>query len=554
MKKHITEELPERKHHQVDAKGGAAPQEGEKGQAQTSEKKIRQAVYDIRYRARREDVDLRQAFSQYMQNSSLGQQERTAVRAKLFGKGEMKEQYQTDIEEIVSSSISNAMNKVFSPQVSNVEEVDIGEAYAKILNQTQERKYKVRVTDKNSKKSYVRYATREKISQLRANPYLEVEMTEYGEPYEGERKRGALTARAKAGRGLDPVGREDSRGDVDNDGVPASRDKNDQYLLKRRKAIQNSIATRKESLDPVGQEDSDPDNDGNPNDPNDKYIMKRRKAIGKAIKTRTEEFIGEVASDEGSKKEKTQIKPMKKGETNKITVFPPDSSKTTIRAHYENDSEIIFEKKLTPAEKRKKEQIVKKLKQKYGKTSKTYAIATSVAKRVAEEADCGCQDDNSKIKKNEGSIIDPREIPTKINLIKNKMRAMGIKCSYEPEGEQIDEISYSARAARAGEDIGKPGKAFAKIAKEAGQRYGSEESGKKVAGKVLASLRSDYQPSGTTISEREMDEPGEEDWRPDVQAHNRAVGYRGGYKPYRRGYRGPKPGTSGPGSQVKPAD
>ena len=55
--------------------------------------------------------------------------------------------------------------------------------------------------------------------------------------------------------------------------------------------------------------------------------------------------------------------------------------------------------------------------------------------------------------------------------------------------EVIDEASYSAKAARAGKDIGKPGKAFAKIAKEAGKRYGSEESGKKVAGAVLAKLR-----------------------------------------------------------------
>jgi hypothetical protein len=53
----------------------------------------------------------------------------------------------------------------------------------------------------------------------------------------------------------------------------------------------------------------------------------------------------------------------------------------------------------------------------------------------------------------------------------------------------LDEASYSAKAARAGKDIGKPGKMFGKIAKEAGERYGSEERGKKVAGAVLAKLR-----------------------------------------------------------------
>ena len=55
--------------------------------------------------------------------------------------------------------------------------------------------------------------------------------------------------------------------------------------------------------------------------------------------------------------------------------------------------------------------------------------------------------------------------------------------------EEIDEASYSAKAARAGKDIGKPGKAFSKIAASAAKRYGSEERGKKVAGAVLAKLR-----------------------------------------------------------------
>jgi hypothetical protein len=53
----------------------------------------------------------------------------------------------------------------------------------------------------------------------------------------------------------------------------------------------------------------------------------------------------------------------------------------------------------------------------------------------------------------------------------------------------LDEASYSAKAARAGKDIGKPGKAFAKIAASAAKRYGSKERGEKVAGAVLAKLR-----------------------------------------------------------------
>lgn len=57
------------------------------------------------------------------------------------------------------------------------------------------------------------------------------------------------------------------------------------------------------------------------------------------------------------------------------------------------------------------------------------------------------------------------------------------------ENETIDEASYSAKSARAGKDIGKPGKMFGKIAASAAKRYGSEERGKKVAGAVLKKLR-----------------------------------------------------------------
>jgi hypothetical protein len=45
----------------------------------------------------------------------------------------------------------------------------------------------------------------------------------------------------------------------------------------------------------------------------------------------------------------------------------------------------IMEKKLTQDEKKMKERLVKGLKKKYGKTPKTYAIATDLAKKLAEE-------------------------------------------------------------------------------------------------------------------------------------------------------------------------
>jgi len=60
---------------------------------------------------------------------------------------------------------------------------------------------------------------------------------------------------------------------------------------------------------------------------------------------------------------------------------------------------------------------------------------------------------------------------------------------------------YSAKKARAGKDIGKPGKMFSKIAKSAGKEYGSKAAGERVAGAVLNKLR-----AKESVEESDMDE------------------------------------------------
>lgn len=56
--------------------------------------------------------------------------------------------------------------------------------------------------------------------------------------------------------------------------------------------------------------------------------------------------------------------------------------------------------------------------------------------------------------------------------------------------------SYSAKAARKGRDIGKPGKNFSKIATKAGKKYGSKAAGERVAGAILAKQRAKAKRSG----------------------------------------------------------
>jgi hypothetical protein len=75
--------------------------------------------------------------------------------------------------------------------------------------------------------------------------------------------------------------------------------------------------------------------------------------------------------------------------------------------------------------------------------------------------------------------------------ILNKLNSIGKKQEPLNESAVAERATgdYSAKKAAAGKDIGKPGKAFSKIAKSAGERYGSKETGEKVAGAVLAKLR-----------------------------------------------------------------
>ena len=110
------------------------------------QKRIRQAVYDIRYKARKEELDLRHAYSQYIGKSGLDQTGKEAVQNKLFGKSQQQE------------------SKVFESAGSN--------------------RYKVRVTDDETGKTYIRFAKRGKINKLRSKG--SVEMTGHGSPKGGK--------------------------------------------------------------------------------------------------------------------------------------------------------------------------------------------------------------------------------------------------------------------------------------------------------------------------------------------------------------------------------
>ena len=355
------------------AKGGGGKGASEEG----SEKRIRQAVYDIRYRARREDIDLKAAFAQYMSNSSLSQAERTAVREKLFGKsGGMSEKYINGADELALDGVATALYKVFVEKKEEDKEIEL--AYLQQLDEQEGKKYKVRVTDKNGR-SYVRFADRAKITELRQNPNIEsVEMTEYGEPYEGERKKGEKTAKAKGG-----------------------------------------------GLDPVGKEDADVNNDGKVNK-TDKYLMKRRKAIGNAIRTRAEAYLadGTISTEPPAGTKKITGKdpvtggPVDNYATGAVTVSPDDGSKPVrkvgVYAHLE-----LKGGQLSEAQKRMIEMYDEKKKKDEKKGTEVLdAMTKDSVKDMKKKAD-GCPPEDEEEKP------DLRSKYAMINLIKNKLRAAG---------------------------------------------------------------------------------------------------------------------------------
>lgn len=94
--------------------------------------------------------------------------------------------------------------------------------------------------------------------------------------------------------------------------------------------------------------------------------------------------------------------------------------------------------------------------------------------------------------------------PDFLDIDHDDNRKESFKKAVADKEEDLEESTgdYSAKKARAGKDIGKPGKQFAKIAKSAGERYGSKERGEKVAGAVLAKLRK----GAKSVEEGDMEE------------------------------------------------
>lgn len=450
MKKYIAEDLPARSHPQAQLSPQSNKPEsnrsGEDRGDKTPEKRISQAASDIRYRARRENVPLRTAYSQYMQNSSMSEMEKSEVRKKIFGKESGMQSEHVDMKSAASDSMMKALYKVFVDNQPEITEEYIEELKKDFFKKETsrvgagagERKYKVRVHDKQSGISYVRYATRDKISQLRARG-LDVEMTEYGEPYEGEKQKGEQTAEVSKSRSM-------AQKDFDGDGKRESGSKEHAGV------VHNAIQ-RKKGLPADGKDTSNV---------KENFI---REVLGMANLPQMD-----APANVGPSENQNQLDVLPPNKKNKVTVNPTnavmDHAKLNGNLINENGYKkflgLLQEMEMTAANKAKEAELKQKydassmkktMQDDYGKETGKKVYFASIRKQAMKEgSDCGCDETTEeKSKKGPGCVDDSRSIPTSIKLAKTKLQSMGIKnpimmsASYEPEGEIVDEARAEER-------------------------------------------------------------------------------------------------------------
>jgi hypothetical protein len=350
-----------------------APQQGGGGATDKIRKAARQLAYDTRYKVKQKFKDgqktdpasLKRAYMQQLGASSAPGPVKLLAKKMLIG-----EEYDLfDVSETLESTTSGVLGRVFvegGGQKVEVEEIE----------EAADTKFTIRVKDKKTGREYYRKADRAKISELRANPNISsVEITgrRSEDTYD---KTGQKTAKVKAGKGLDPVGKEDA--DVNNDGKV---DKSDSYLKNRRKAIGKAIA--KEEVIYEKEESGDKKLD----------VMKGKNTV-KINPTIGESIRAELDALKAQKVEEAAAAIKAAGPS-------PEERQQLMNKDKMLKKKIMMQKQVMQM-------------QKQGRLPLNYSEEAKVCEKCGK-APCECDK------------VDEREEPTKVNLFKQKLRAKGIK-------------------------------------------------------------------------------------------------------------------------------
>ena len=366
-----------------------APAAGAGGAKAKLEKQARQLAYDTKYKVKQalaaksggkaDPAAVAKMYLAQLAKSPAPPAVKALAKKKLMG-----EEY-VDVKGFVVDSVTDALLKVFVEKKEETVEEVIEEEKGK-----GEQKFHIKVKDKKTGNTYHRYATRAKIAELRANPNIAtVEMSHQGE------------AGTKAKK------------DYDGDGKVESPSK--EHAGAVHNAIQRSKGgtpdgkdTRKEEVE-ITEKKHEESKIGGGN---------LKKLAAKANKRIDADVDGDVDTDDPKSTEMGEFIPSPDGKKKVKTKVQKED-------YLSNWREEILEGK-------DEEEIDKEVDVMKGKNK------VKVMPELGEECEkCGGDHDTKDHKKEEE---DPRGMKTKVNLMRNKLRAMGLKMSHEPEGETIEEM------------------------------------------------------------------------------------------------------------------
>ena len=408
------------------------------GAKEKVDKQARQLAYDTRYKVRQamkaksggqvDPATVKKAYAAQLAKSPAAPAVKARAKQMLLG-----EDY-INAKTLATESAVSALYKVF---VEHHQKDKDGNTipHEDELNESDEKTFKIRVTDKKTGKSYVRMASRTKIAELRANSNVSsVEMTGYGEPAKSEKYKGKSTAATKSGKGLDPVGKEDS--DIDNDG---DVDKSDKYLHKRRKAIGKAIAAKEDYNWQNGFAELIEKKD------------KEKKITGEGVNNKKLIKVFPVGEQMEEPKDKQLDQKEKKANMAKKQVLQKKlqavrmGAGSDIQASHELEGDQLDELKLSPKE---KEGLNKTVRNATNNASRKIGLNVAKARRFddykmkKEEVEMKPEmDTKPKSKEEKKEEDDPRSMPTKVNLAKNKLRAMGLNMGYQHDKGLVDAYS-----------------------------------------------------------------------------------------------------------------
>ena len=272
----------------------------------------------------------------------------------------------------------------------------------RVFLEAEERKFVIKVVDRATGNTSYRKADRAKIAELRANKNISsVEITGRKEPddaYKGDPK---------------PAGGKKAKKDYDGDGKIESGTA--EYMGSRDKAIKKAMA-KEEFIADAKEEDKE---DKKLDVMKGKNEVKINPSLGESIKA-------ELDALKAKKVEEAMAAAKEAGPS-------PEERQQLMNKDKMLKKKIMMQKQTMQM-------------QKQGRLPLNYSEESEKGEKKEGEKDGTF--DALRTMKPDAEKDDPRSMPTKINLAKNKLRAMGLKMSYDMEGEMTEATEDSLRDRR----------------------------------------------------------------------------------------------------------